>query len=100
MGFLDKAKEKTTQLAGQAKEKYEDVKEKKKVDDLLDELGRILYRQRTERGGPEDEAEITRLVDELKKIEAEGADVIGAKPEPAPPAEEPPAQEPPTEQPG
>jgi hypothetical protein len=96
MGFLDKAKEKTTQLAGQAKEKYEDVKEKKKVDDLLDDLGRILYRQRTERGSADDEAEITRLVEELKKIEAEGADVVGAKPEPAPPAEEePPAQEPP-----
>ena len=62
MGFLDKAKEKATHLAEQAKEKIDDVKEKRKVDDLLDDLGRILYRQRTERGEPADEAEIARLV--------------------------------------
>jgi hypothetical protein len=85
MGFLDKAKEKTTRLAGQAKEKYEDVKEKKKIDDLLDDLGRILYRQRTDRGGEDDETEIARLVEELKKVEAEGADVIGAPPPAQPP---------------
>ena len=48
MGFLDKAKERASQLAEQAKE-IGDVKEKHKVDDLLDDLGRIVYRQRTER---------------------------------------------------
>ena len=46
MGFLDKAKTKASHLAEQAKEKIDDVKEKRKVDDLLDDLGRIVYRQR------------------------------------------------------
>ena len=76
MGFLDKAKEKAGHLAEQAKGKIDDVKEKRKVDDLLDGLGRIVYRQRTERGEPGDEAEIVRLVGELGTLEAEGTEVV------------------------
>ena len=76
MGLLDKAKEKAGHLAGQAKEKIEDVKEKRKVDDLLDGLGRIVYRQRTERGQPGDEDEIVRLVGELRTLESDGTDVV------------------------
>ena len=79
MGFLDKAKEKASQLAEQAKDKIGDVKEKRKVDDLLDDLGRIVYRQRTERGEPGDEAEIVRLVGELRTLEAEGTDVLARR---------------------
>ena len=76
MGFLDKAKEKASHLAEQAKDKLDDVKEKRKVDDLLDDLGRIVYRQRTERGEAGDETEIVRLVGELRTLEAEGSEVI------------------------
>lgn len=76
MGFLDKAKEKASHLAEQAKEKIDDVKEKRKADELLDDLGRIVYRQRTERGEPGDEAEIVRLVGELRTLEAEGTEVV------------------------
>ena len=76
MGLLDKAKEKAGHLAGQAKEKIEDVKEKRKVDDLLDDLGRIVYRQRTERGEPGDEDEIVRLVSELRTLESDGTEVV------------------------
>ena len=76
MGLLDKAKEKAGHLAGQAKGKIEDVKEKHKVDDLLDDLGRIVYRQRTERGEPGDEDEIVRVVGELRTLESDGADVV------------------------
>lgn len=76
MGFLDKAKQKATHLAEQAKDKIDDVKEKRKADDLLDDLGRIVYRQRTERGTDADEAEITRLVGELRAMEDEGAEII------------------------
>jgi len=93
MGFLDKAKEKASQLAEQAKDKIGDVKEKRKVDDLLDDLGRIVYRQRTERGEPGDEAEIVRLVGELRTLEAEGTDVLAAAP--APTDEQPPPPPPP-----
>ena len=78
MGFLDKAKEKATHLAGQAKEKIDDVKEKRKADDLLDDLGRILYRQRTDRGEPGDEAEIVRLVAELRVLEDDGTELVAA----------------------
>ena len=93
MGFLDKAKEKATHLAGQAKEKIEDVKEKRKADDLLDDLGRIVYRQRTDRGEPGDEAAIVRLVADLRALEDDGTEVIPAaaaaeavQPPPPPPA--------------
>ena len=76
MGLLDKAKEKAGHLAGQAKDKIEDVKEKRKVDDLLDDLGRILYRQRTERGESGDEDEIVRLVGDLRTLESDGTEVV------------------------
>lgn len=75
MGFLDKAKEKAQQLAGQAKEKIEDVKEKRKADDLLDDLGRITYLSRTGRTPADAEAEIARLVAALQQLEAEGVEM-------------------------
>jgi hypothetical protein len=90
MGILDKAKEKASRLAEQAKEKIDDVKEKRKADDLLDELGRIVYRQRTERGEPGDEAEIVRLIAELRTLEAEGTDVLAAAPAPVEAQQSPP----------
>jgi hypothetical protein len=94
MGFLDKAKQKAGHLAEQAKDKIEDVKEKRKVDDLLDELGRIVYRQRTERGEAGDEAEIVHLVRALRALEAEGTEVLAPASAPAdvqPPPPPPPA---------
>jgi hypothetical protein len=93
MGLLDKAKEKAGHLAGQAKDKIEDVKEKRKVDDLLDDLGRILYRQRTERGEPGDEDEIVRVVGELRKLESDGAEVVAVVS--APVEDQPPPPPPP-----
>lgn len=95
MGFLDKAKEKATHLAEQAKEKIDDVKEKRKADDLLDDLGRILYRQRTERGEAGDEAEIERLVAELRALEADGAELVAAAAPAAPAESDPPPPPPP-----
>ena len=76
MGFLDKAKEKAQTLAGQAKDKFEDVQSKRKADDLLDDLGRILYLERTGRAMPDAEPEIARLVAELQKLEADGVEVV------------------------
>ena len=79
MGILDKAKERATQLAEQAKDKFEDVKEKRKVDSLQSDIGRIVYRQRTEGVQAGDEAEISRLVSELRTVEAEAkADAAAA----------------------
>lgn len=76
MSFLDKAKEKATQLSHTAKEKIDDVKDKRKADDLLDDLGRILYRQRTEGVHPDDDASIDDLVEQLKALEAEGTKIV------------------------
>ncbi len=90
MSFLDKAKEKATQLSQQAKEKIDDLKDTRKADDLLDDLGRILYRQRTERGEATDETAITDLVTQLRALETEGTPVLGAKQEPAQESDLPP----------
>ncbi|MGZ4673309.1 MAG: hypothetical protein ACXV3B_02220 [Ilumatobacteraceae bacterium] len=95
MGFLDKAKEKASHLAGEAKGKIEDVKDKRKADDLLDDLGRIVYRQHTERGNDGDEAEIARLVGELKKLEEEGTEVVASASAPADDKQPPPPPPPP-----
>lgn len=80
--FLDKAKEKAQQLASQAKEKADDIKQSRKADDLLDDLGRILYRQRTGRPEDGDEAEIATLVAQLKELEDAGTQVLAPKAEP------------------
>ena len=95
MGFLDKAKEKAGHLAGQAKDKIEDVKEKRKADDLLDDLGRIVYRQRTERGEPGDEDEIDRLVSGLRTLESDGADIVAPVSAPVEEQQPPPPPPPP-----
>lgn len=79
--FFDKAKEKAQQLAATAKEKVDDFKDNRKADDLLDDLGRILYRSRTERGEAGDEAKIAELVAALQALEADGANVLGTKEE-------------------
>ncbi|MDO8389648.1 MAG: hypothetical protein Q7V57_04095 [Actinomycetota bacterium] len=78
--FLDKAKEKAQQLGTAAKEKADDIKDKRKADDLLDDLGRIVFAQRTNRGGADDETKITTIVDQLKTLEAEGTAILGEKP--------------------
>ena len=78
MGILDKAKERATQLAEQAKDKIDDVKEKRKVDSLQSDIGRIVYRQRTEGVQAGDEADIARLVSELRTLEAEAKAEVAA----------------------
>lgn len=77
MGFLDKAKETITKATETAKDKIDDVKDRRKAEDLLEELGRILYRQRTERATPTDDDDVVRLVAELQALEAEGTPVLG-----------------------
>lgn len=77
MSFLDKAKEKATHLAAQAKEKVDDIQDKRKADDLLDDIGRIIYQQRTTGSvNPDDDAKIDEIVEQLKALEAAGTVVI------------------------
>ena len=76
MSFLDKAKEKATQLTHAAKEKVDDIKDDRKADDLLGGIGRIIYRQRTEASLPSDEADIDGLVAQLVELDAKGANIL------------------------
>ena len=77
MGFMDKVKDTANKAAEQVQkaaetgqDKLEETKLKKKVGDLKEELGGIVYTQRT--GTPADnaEAEISRLVGEIQATEA------------------------------
>jgi hypothetical protein len=84
MSILDKAKEtsalinqKAKEKTHQAKELIDEVKASRKADTHCEELGRIVYRQQTERGLPTDETEITRLVSVIKDLEEAGAHVFG-----------------------
>jgi hypothetical protein len=89
MSFLDKAKAKAAELAGTVKDKVDDFKEGRKVEDLLADLGRITYRQRTDATEPGDPAAIDALVSELKQLEAEGAAIAKQEPNDEPAATTP-----------
>jgi hypothetical protein len=82
MGFMDKVKEtaaKGTEMAkGAAKagqDKLDEQKTKKKIGDLKEELGGIVYAQKTGTGNGSADAEIERLVGEIQEAEAELATI-------------------------
>jgi hypothetical protein len=89
MGLLDKVKETAQKGADLAKEgvkagqdKLDEQKVKRKIDDLKEELGGVVYDQRAGRtsGGVDPEVEIARIVAEINAAEAElaaGADDAG-----------------------
>lgn len=79
MGFLDKAKSQATKVAQKAQEgvkvgqeKLEDVQTKRKIDALMRDLGEVVFTQRT--GGGESDAEIDRLVGEIRTLQEQAAD--------------------------
>lgn len=81
MGFLDKAKEQAGKLAEKAKEgaeagkeKLGEVQTKRKIEGLLHDLGAVVYQQRTGQAGADSDAEIDRLVAEVKELEAQLAE--------------------------
>ena len=71
MGILDKAKAQAQQLASKGQEKYEQMQSKRRSDALLRDLGAAVFAQKAGTGGPETDAEIERLVSELRSHEAE-----------------------------
>jgi hypothetical protein len=80
MGLLDKVKETAQKGADLAKEgvkagqdKIDETKSKKKVGDLKEELGGVVYAQKsgTTPDGVDAEVEIARIVAEINAIEAE-----------------------------
>ena len=76
MALMDKMKQQAAQLAQKAQEagkagqaKIEDAQAKRRADGLLRELGAAVYSQRNGTATGETNAEIERLVGELKKHE-------------------------------
>ena len=87
MGFMDKVKEtaaKGTEMAkGAAKagqEKIDETKTKKKIGELKEELGGVVYAQRTGAVDGSADSEIERLVGEITEAE-EALATIGAEAE-------------------
>jgi ornithine carbamoyltransferase len=85
MGFLDKVKQQAAQLkdkekvkevAEKVKEKVDDVQTRRKANDLLSDLGRLLYAQHTGRTNATADAEIARLVAELRTLEDDGLTIL------------------------
>lgn len=85
MGLLDKVKETAAKGADLAKgaakagqEKIEEQKTKKKIADLKEELGGVVYAQRTGSADANADAEVERLVSEIKAAE-EALAALGAE---------------------
>lgn len=76
VGFFDKVKEQAKELKGKVEEKVEDVQGKRRASDLLDDLGRFLYAERTGRPISEADVEIDRIVGELQKLENDGIKIL------------------------
>ena len=88
MGLLDKVKETAQKGADLAKEgvkagqdKIDEQKLKKKISDLKEELGGVVYDQRAGRtaAGLDPEVEIARIVAELNAAEADLAEGDGGE---------------------
>ncbi len=81
MGLLDKAKDAAKTVGEKAKEgvaagqeKVGDMKTKKRIGELKEELGGIVYSQRTGGAAANADSEITRIVAEITQAEAELVD--------------------------
>jgi hypothetical protein len=95
MGFLDKAAKKAQELADMTQSKIDDVTSKRKADGLLEDLGRVVYGERTGRPVPGGEAKAAEVVAALRALEAEGVQVLEHVAPPSPPAGSTPPPPPP-----
>lgn len=78
MGILDKAKEAAKTVGEKAKdgvaagqEKVDEVKTKRRINDLKEELGGIVFLQRAGNPPADADARINRIVDDIKGAEAQ-----------------------------
>ena len=71
MGFLDKLQQTAKDTLDKGKEKLEDAQADRKADQLLRELGAWYYAGRTGRDTGDADANIERVIAELKAHEAE-----------------------------
>lgn len=87
MALMDKMKAQAQQLAQKAQEagkagqaKMEDAKARRAADGVLRELGAVVYAQRTGTAPANSDAEVDRLVAEVKKFETEHGPIGAAAP--------------------
>jgi hypothetical protein len=78
MGILDKAKDAAKTVGEKAKdgvaagqEKVDEVKTKRRINDLKEELGGIVYLQRTGKPPADADAQINRIVDDITSAESQ-----------------------------
>ena len=76
MGLFDKVKAQALELKDKAEGTVEQIQARRRATDLLDDLGRFLYAERTGRPVTGSEAEITRIVAELATLEKEGVQIL------------------------
>jgi hypothetical protein len=88
MGIMDKVKAQASQLAQQTQEKARDMQAKRRADVMLRNLGAAVYAERTGRAGPNSQADIDKLIGDLRTHEAENG--INLAPESAPSGTVPP----------
>jgi hypothetical protein len=112
MGFMDKVREQSTQLAQKAQEtaregkvKLDQAQAKRRADAIFRDLGAAIYAERTGRAGADNQEKIDRLVEALSRQEADqglgdtdgGTPPTAASPPPTPAGPPPtPASPPPT----
>jgi len=77
MGFLDKVRETAAKVSEKAeeavatgKEKLEETKLRKRIGELKEQLGGLVYDQRCGRAAAGSDAEVDRIVDEIRQAEA------------------------------
>jgi hypothetical protein len=78
MGFMDRVREQSAQLAQKAQEtaregkvKLDQAQAKRRADAIFRDLGAAVYAERTGRASAENKEKIDRLVDALSRQEAE-----------------------------
>ena len=77
MGLMDKVKAQASQVAQKAQgaaqsgqAKIDQVQEKRRVDGLFRELGAAVYAQHSGLTGPDAQADVERLIQEIAALEA------------------------------
>jgi hypothetical protein len=71
MGLMDKVKAQATVLAQKTQDTARDIQAKRRADAMLRNLGADVYAERTGRGTSSTQADIERLISDLKAHEAE-----------------------------
>jgi glycine cleavage system aminomethyltransferase T len=71
MGLMDKVKAQATVLAQKTQDTIDQVQARRRADDLLCELGGLVYADRTGRGNADTHAQVDKLIADIKAHEAE-----------------------------